>query len=78
MGVGGHACGCVGPLTDGSAPATRQARVRRFFDGCAMSDGVIENWLPAEGGEAALWHMVHDDGDEEGHHARNRTMDGIA
>merc|ERR1719223_1905326 len=27
--------------------------------------GRIERWLPPEGGEPALFHVVHDDGDEE-------------
>lgn len=27
--------------------------------------GYIERWLPAEGGEPALFHVVHDDGDKE-------------
>ena len=42
------------------------ARLRRFFD-VGASDGVVTRWLPpARGsGESALWHMVHDDGDEE-------------
>jgi hypothetical protein len=30
-----------------------------------MSDGYISGWLPADGDDVALWHMVHDDGDEE-------------
>ena len=40
-------------------------QVRRFFDGGAASDGRVVRWLPAEGDDFALWHMVHDDGDEE-------------
>ena len=28
-------------------------------------DGTITRWLPAEGQEPALWHMSHDDSDEE-------------
>jgi hypothetical protein len=28
-------------------------------------DGTIVKWLPAAGGEVALWHMLHEDGDEE-------------
>ena len=39
---------------------------RRFFDGFGASDGTIVGWLPAEGDDEALWHMVHgDDADEE-------------
>ena len=42
-------------------------RVRRFHKGGVFSDGVITKWLPA--GEAAddyaMWHVEHDDGDEE-------------
>lgn len=30
-----------------------------------LSDGVIVGWLPPDGEDEALWHMVHDDGDEE-------------
>ena len=31
-----------------------------------VGNGTITGWLPAEGGEEALWHMVHeDDSDEE-------------
>ena len=44
------------------------ALVRRFFmteSDVTFSDGEITRWLPAGGGEAALWHMVHEDGDEE-------------
>mmetsp|Transcript_48468 Transcript_48468/g.156030 ORF Transcript_48468/g.156030 Transcript_48468/m.156030 type:complete len:201 (+) Transcript_48468:945-1547(+) len=29
------------------------------------SDGWITGWMPAAGGDEALWHMEHDDGDEE-------------
>ena len=42
-------------------------RIRRVFPGGVTSDAVVQSWLPA--GEAAedfaLWHVVHDDGDEE-------------
>ena len=41
------------------------ASVRRFFAGGVVSDGEVVRWLPAEGDDAALWHMVHEDGDEE-------------
>ncbi len=27
--------------------------------------GTIVAWLPAEGDDPALWHVEHDDGDEE-------------
>ena len=27
--------------------------------------GLITKWAPASGEDAAIWHMVHDDGDEE-------------
>eukprot|EP00900_Chrysochromulina_parva_P012041 jgi/Chrpa1/20838/Chrysochromulina_OHIO_Genome00025820-RA len=41
-----------------------RCRVRRFFD-AAVSDGTITHWLPAAQGEPALWHMTHEDGDQE-------------
>jgi hypothetical protein len=41
------------------------ASVRRFFAGGMVSDGKVVRWLPAEGDDFALWHMVHEDGDEE-------------
>ena len=41
--------------------------VRRFFVGLTSyhgaSNGRIVSWLPATGGEDALWHMQHADGD---------------
>ncbi len=47
-------------------------RARRFFDlgeqgePMIVGNGTITGWLPAEGSEEALWHMVHeDDSDEE-------------
>jgi hypothetical protein len=44
-------------------------RVRRFFDGADGADDPIDGtlvlWVDAEGDDAALWHMAHDDGDEE-------------
>ena len=40
------------------------ARARRFFGGLA-SDGRIVRWLPADGSDGALFHLRHDDGDEE-------------
>jgi hypothetical protein len=30
-----------------------------------VSDGKIVSWLPADGDDPALWHMIHHDGDEE-------------
>lgn len=27
--------------------------------------GTVVGWLPPEGDDEALWHVVHDDGDEE-------------
>ena len=39
-------------------------RVVRVFDG-EPTGGVIAKWLRADREEEALWHMVHDDGDEE-------------
>ena len=41
------------------------ASLRRYFSGGVVSDGKVVRWLPAEGDDFALWHMVHDDGDEE-------------
>ena len=40
-------------------------RVRRFFDMSTISDGVVVAWLPAQADDPALWHVRHDDGDEE-------------
>ena len=41
-------------------------KVRRFFPGYGKSDGVIIAYLPPEKNEGlALWHMEHEDGDEE-------------
>ena len=39
-------------------------RVRRFHKKKTV-DGTIVKWAPAEGEDQALWHMQHDDGDEE-------------
>ena len=30
-----------------------------------MAYGTIVGWLPPDGEDDALWHVVHDDGDEE-------------
>ena len=30
-----------------------------------VSDGRIVSWLPADGDDPPLWHLVHHDGDEE-------------
>ena len=50
--------------TDGHPFVGRMAR--RFFPVHGASDGRIVGWLPPEGEDAALWHMVHgDDADEE-------------
>jgi len=38
---------------------------RRFFPGVGASDGSISGWLPPEGDDPALWHMVHGDDDDE-------------
>ena len=38
--------------------------MRRFFDE-QPSDGHVSRWLPAAAGEPALFHVLHDDGDEE-------------
>eukprot|EP00941_MAST-03F_sp_MAST-3F-sp1_P003515 g3515.t1 len=42
-------------------------RVRRILPGYGVTDGKIVRWIPAgdDTDEEALWHMVHDDGDEE-------------
>ena len=41
-------------------------RVRRFFElEGDFFDGTVSRWLPADGEDEPLWHMVHDDGDEE-------------
>ena len=39
-------------------------RVRRSFHGQQV-DGTVERWLPKAAGRRALWHVRHDDGDEE-------------
>ena len=44
-------------------------RVRRFFEK-SYSDGRLTKWMPESGEDAAIWHMVHDDGDEEVRSAR--------
>ena len=50
--------------TDGHPMIGKMAR--RFFANHGASDGRIVGWLPPEGEDAALWHMVHgDDADEE-------------
>jgi hypothetical protein len=46
-------------------------RMRKIFPGYGIIDSTIVGWMPAEEGEGegesspALWHVVHDDGDEE-------------
>ena len=39
-----------------------------------VSDGRIVSWLPAEGDDPPLWHMVHRDGDEEDLEEMEATM----
>jgi len=39
-------------------------KIRRTF-GRKVAYGTIVGWLPPEGDDEALWHVVHDDGDEE-------------
>ena len=38
---------------------------RRFFPGYPPSDGKIVGWLPRDGDDPALWHMVHQDDEED-------------
>ena len=38
---------------------------RRFFTAYGISDGRIVGWLPPDGDDPALWHMVHGDDDDE-------------
>ena len=74
--AGGRAGAAGRKRGSGAAPAPAPAewkrrghewcgqKLRRFFNG-QPSDGKIVRWLAADGDEAALWHMRHDDGDEE-------------
>ena len=43
------------------------SRVRRLFPGAEAQDGTIVSWLPPgeDPTDEPLWHVVHDDGDEE-------------
>ena len=42
------------------------AKVRRFYADFGKSDGVVQAFLPGSRNDGvALWHMVHEDGDEE-------------
>eukprot|EP00750_Incisomonas_marina_P029660 INCI7211.17.p1 GENE.INCI7211.17~~INCI7211.17.p1 ORF type:complete len:1023 (-),score=278.41 INCI7211.17:34-3102(-) len=43
------------------------SRVRRLFPGAEAQDGTIVSWLPPgeDPEDEPLWHVVHDDGDEE-------------
>ena len=41
------------------------SRVSLHFDGLGASEGVVMRYLPADGEDPALWHVLHDDGDEE-------------
>jgi hypothetical protein len=40
-------------------------RVRRHFNGHGTTDGIITMYMPKGGSDPALWHVVHEDGDEE-------------
>jgi len=40
-------------------------RVRQMFEGVGASEATVSGYLPAEGSDPALWHIVHDDGDQE-------------
>ena len=52
--------------TESTAHEYMGVYARRFFDGFGASDGKIVGYLPPEGEDGALWHMVHgDDKDEE-------------
>jgi len=39
-------------------------RVRRFHE-TGYTDGTLTRWMPADGDEAPIWRMLHDDDDEE-------------
>ena len=41
------------------------SRVSLHFDGLGASEGVVTRYLPSDADEPALWHVVHDDGDEQ-------------
>ena len=41
------------------------ARVRLMFEGVGESEGTVVRYLPPDGDDCALWHIEHDDGDEE-------------
>jgi hypothetical protein len=61
--------GLSGKSADGAAYQTHGSefigkKVRRSF-GKRLVVGTIVGWLPPEGEDIALWHIVHDDGDEE-------------
>ena len=52
--------------TESTAHEYMGVYARRFFEGFGASDGKIVGYLPPEGEDGALWHMVHgDDKDEE-------------
>ena len=40
-------------------------RVHRTYAGGAIAQGVVEKYLPSDGEDGALFHVLHDDGDEE-------------
>jgi hypothetical protein len=50
-------------LTEGSEYLGR--KVRRQFKNKRVVIGKIVSWLPEHGEDAALWHVLHEDGDEE-------------
>jgi hypothetical protein len=60
------ACGPIPWQTSGH-PHIGMRVMRRFGDEGTVAAGGITAWVPADEaeGDAALWHMVHDDGDEE-------------
>ena len=60
---GGASGACFTWRTEGHEWIGRRAR--RFFAEYGAASGVITRWLPVDGDDEALWHMVHDDGDEE-------------
>ena len=51
-----------GWLTDGPHVG---ARIRMLFAGFGESEGTVVGYLPADGDDPALWHIEHDDGEEQ-------------
>ena len=41
------------------------ARIRQYFAGVGASEGTVVGYLPPDGADMALWHILHDDGDQE-------------